>query len=168
MEETQTHKISENQIRWDESSLKQIVRDMGLKVTQQRLVILECILKGRDHITAQELFESVSKKDVNLGFATVYRFLKQLTDQNFVTEVRMGGLPARYEWTKKKEHHDHLTCTSCGAICEFENQKIEELQQVIASSFGYILTNHVLELYGICPNCQAEEGILPGTKQLNV
>src|SRR5690606_33171977 len=90
--------------KWDETTLKNIIRDMGLKVTQQRVIILQSLLSGRDHITAQELFETVMQKDPSLGFATVYRFLKQLTDQDLVTEVRMGGLPARYEWAKKKNH----------------------------------------------------------------
>lgn len=147
--------------KWDDSTVKGIIRDMGLKVTQQRIVILQCLLAGRDHITAQELFEAVIKKDSSLGFATVYRFLKQLTEQDLVTEVRMGGLPARYEWAKKKNHHDHLTCKRCGAICEFENQQIEQLQKQIAKSFGYVLTGHILELYGTCPNCQKEDGLLP-------
>lgn len=150
-----------------QDSLKQIIRDLGLKVTQQRLTILECILNGRDHVTAQEVFEVVNIKDSSLGFATVYRFLRCLAENNLVTEVRMGGLPARYEWANKKTHHDHLTCTECGKICEFENQQIEHLQEMIAKSFGYILTDHVLELYGICGNCQRNKGILPGTSKLS-
>ncbi len=147
--------------KWDEPTVKSIIRDMGLKVTQQRMIILKCLLSGRDHITAQELFEAVIKKDPSFGFATVYRFLKQLNEQDLVTEVRMGGLPARYEWAKKKNHHDHLTCKQCGAICEFENEQIELLQKQIAKKFGYVLTGHILELYGLCPPCQKEEGLLP-------
>ena len=145
----------------DATSMKQVIRDMGLKVTQQRLIILECLLTGRDHITAQELFENVAVKDSSLGFATVYRFLKQLTDNDLVIEVRMGGLPARYEWANKKKHHDHLTCKNCTKIFEFENEQIEKLQKEIAKSFGFILTGHVLELYGICPNCQRDADLLP-------
>ena len=53
-----------------------------------------------------------------------------MADQRFVTEVRMGGLPARYELTPKK-HHDHLTCSECGVIVEFENKTIETLQMKI-------------------------------------
>ena len=161
MENITIHSVPVKKVNFDQTSIKNVIRDMGLKVTQQRLVILDCILSGRDHITAQELFEAVAKKDASLGFATVYRFLKELTLQGYVTEVRMGGFPARYEWTKKKNHHDHLTCKSCGAICEFENEQIEKLQAQIARSFGFILTDHVLELYGICPKCQEKEGILP-------
>lgn len=132
---------------------KQIIRDLGLKVTHQRLVILEKILQGRDHVTAQEVFESVSEISPEIGFATVYRFLRSLSENGFVTELRMKGLPARYEWADKK-HHDHMTCVNCGAIREFENQQIESLQIKIAEELGFVLTDHVMELYGVCPVCQ--------------
>lgn len=149
-----------------DDELRAIIRDIGLKVTSQRIVILRSLVEGRDHVTAQELYETVSKVDSSLGFATVYRFLRTLAENKLVTEVRMGGLPARYEWAKKKSHHDHITCQSCGKICEFENMEIERLQVAIAKSLGFIMTDHVLELYGVCSSCQAEQGILPGTNSL--
>lgn len=143
---------SEDQI---ETELKNIIRALNVKVTQQRMVILRTLRDGHRHITAQELFEKIVKVDPTLGFATVYRFLRTLTEHRFVTEVRMGGLPARYELAPK-EHHDHLTCTQCGKICEFENQMIEDIQVKIAQKFGFTLTHHVLELYGTCRECQNE------------
>lgn len=138
------------------TQFKQIIRDLGLKVTHQRLVILEKLLQGRDHVTAQEVFESVSEVSPDIGFATVYRFLRSLTEHGFVSEVRMKGLPARYEWNDKK-HHDHLTCVECGAISEFENAEIENLQIKIAEELGFILTDHILELYGVCPDCRKKQ-----------
>jgi Fur family ferric uptake transcriptional regulator len=135
---------------------KQIIRDLGLKVTYQRMAIIEKLLAGRDHVTAQEVFEVVSETAPEIGFATVYRFLRDLTNHGFVTEVRMKGLPARYEWADKK-HHDHLTCTDCGSIREFENDEIEKLQTKIAEKLGFVLTDHILELYGICPDCQKKK-----------
>jgi Fur family ferric uptake transcriptional regulator len=136
-----------------EQGLKEIVRRLGLKVTQQRLTILRGLHLGHSHVTAQQLYEIVCKENPEIGFATVYRFLRTLAEQGFVTEVRMGGMPARYEWADK-QHHDHLTCTRCGAIYEFENDTIERLQEQIATSFGFELTSHVLELYGHCRGCQ--------------
>ena len=138
----------------DKRSFRQIIRDMGLKVTQQRLAILESLSTGRAHVTAQEVFEEVQEKHPEIGFATVYRFLRKMTEYEFVTEVRMGGLPARYELTPKK-HHDHLTCIQCGKIVEFENQEIERLQLQTAKNHGFKLTSHVLELYGLCPDCSS-------------
>jgi len=132
---------------------KKIIRDIGLKVTLQRLAILEKVRKGPAHFTAQEIYEEVSETYSDIGFATVYRFLKKLSEHNYISEFRIGGLPARYEWITKN-HHDHLTCIACGKIVEFENQKIESLQEIVASNYGFELTHHVLELYGKCPDCQ--------------
>lgn len=140
---------------WSEEDFKKIIRKMNLKVTPQRLVILKVLHGNRKHITAQELFEKVQKENEDIGFATVYRFLKDLAGVKSVTEVRMGGMPARYELTPKK-HHDHMTCTECGRIVEFENKSIESLQEKVAHQYGFKLTHHVLELYGICPACQTK------------
>lgn len=155
----ETFKKSE---RYKIDDFKKMIRSMSLKVTDQRLLILDCLchaenksgeFKTSRHVTAQELFEKTSAKDSSIGFATVYRFLRALADHELVTEVRMGGLASRYELTPQ-DHHDHLTCTQCGKICEFENDKIEKLQSQVAASFGFQLTNHILELYGVCPDCQ--------------
>ncbi len=137
---------------------KKMIRTMNLKVTDQRLLILKCLYEsdrkhGERHVTAQELFEKVIKHDSSVGFATVYRFLREMAAQKLVTEVRMGGQASRYELTPQ-DHHDHLTCTECGQICEFENDKIENLQYQVAQQFGFLLTGHVLELFGVCPKCQ--------------
>ena len=143
--------------KFEEADFKKIIRTLNLKVTNQRMAILKCLHSGHRHVTAQELFEKVNVDHPEIGFATVYRFLRTLTEGHFVTEVRMGGLPARYELAPKG-HHDHLTCVRCGKICEFENRAIETLQEKVAQQFGFTLTHHVLELYGVCPQCQEETG----------
>jgi len=135
------------------NDFKRIVREMGLKVTHQRMAILKSLSEGQAHVSAQEVYEDVVKNHPEVGFATVYRFLRKLTETGHVTEVRMGGLPARYELTPKN-HHDHLTCKGCGKIVEFENEQIEKLQERVARENGFCLTGHVLELYGLCPKCQ--------------
>ena len=137
----------------DTKNYKRIIRDMNLKVTKQRMAILEGLNSGQAHVTAQGVYEVVNEKYPEIGFATVYRFLRKLTEEKFVTEVRMGGLPARYELTPNT-HHDHLTCVECGKIVEFENQDIEKLQTEVARENGFKLTDHVLELYGVCSHCQ--------------
>src|SRR5690606_33798245 len=120
----------------DPQHLKKIIRSIGVKVTDQRMLILEEILTGNDHVTAQELFENVKQRNPEVGFATVYRFLRTLTDHQILSEVRMQGLPARYEWANK-EHHDHITCTKCGKISEFESDEIEQLQLQMAKKLGF-------------------------------
>jgi Fur family ferric uptake transcriptional regulator len=141
--------------RVDKVPGKKIIRDLGLKVTDQRLLILEVVRRGPNHFTAQDVFEAVAAKNPSVGFATVYRFLRTLSEQSFVSEIRLGGMPARYEWAAK-DHHDHLTCTVCQRIVEFENHEIERLQEKVSKEFGFALTHHVLELYGICSDCKTK------------
>ena len=153
----QTSVTTKKNERFQEDDFKKMIRSMNLKVTDQRMLILKSLYDadkkaGDRHVTAQELFEKVALKDKSVGFATVYRFLRDLATSELVTEVRVGSQPSRYELTPKN-HHDHLTCTHCGKICEFENAKIEELQSQVALFFGFKLTGHVLELYGTCPEC---------------
>lgn len=139
---------------YSQEDLKQLLRQLNLKVTEQRLLILTTLNQGKkSHITAQDLFEQVHKKDPTIGFATVYRMLRTLSKAGIVTEVRVGSAPARYEWSSK-EHHDHMTCIRCGKICEFHDPELEKLQAQIAERLGFTLTSHVMELYGICSSCQ--------------
>lgn len=149
----------------NDQQLKKIIRQIGVKVTDQRMAILQEILGGSDHVTAQEVYENVKSKAPEIGFATVYRFLRTLTDHKILSEVRIQGLPARYEWANKN-HHDHITCSACGKISEFENEQIESLQTQIAASLGYQLTDHILELYGICNECQKKSGQLPSPHRI--
>lgn len=150
--QTQKNKVSKSD-RLTDTEIKKMIREMHLKVTHQRQVILEVLAVGRHHFTAQEIFDVVNKRFPEIGFATVYRFLKKLTEFQFVSEVRMGGLPARYELAPSN-HHDHMSCIECGKIVEFENYAIENLQEKVAMELGFELTGHVLELYGRCPSCR--------------
>lgn len=145
---------SENQ-GLSELEVKKIIREMHLKVTNQRVAILKILSTSGQHFMVQEIYEKIHKQFPEIGFATVYRFVKKLTDFKFVSELRMGGLPARYEMAPSR-HHDHMSCTQCGKVVEFENPAIEAMQEKVAEELGFTLTGHVLELYGLCPECQNE------------
>lgn len=150
--QSQLSKLSKSP-RLTEAEIKKMIREMHLKVTHQRQAILEILSLGRQHFTAQEVFELVHKRFPEIGFATVYRFLRKLSEFHFVSEVRMGGLPARYELSPA-QHHDHMSCIECGKIVEFENYAIEQLQEKVALELGFELTGHILELYGRCKDCR--------------
>lgn len=153
--QTQKPKVARQQ-KLTEAEIKKIIREMHLKVTFQRQAILETLAVGRQHFTAQEVFELVHRRFPEIGFATVYRFLRRLTEHKYVSEIRMGGLPARYELAPSR-HHDHMSCIDCGKIVEFENYAIENLQEKVAAELGFELTGHVLELYGRCASCQRKK-----------
>ncbi|MBW2685185.1 MAG: transcriptional repressor [Deltaproteobacteria bacterium] len=112
---------------------------------------------SRDHLSIEELLDRVRIEEPRIGYATVYRTLKLLKDCGLAFERHFGDGVSRYEVAWADEHHDHLICTECEKIIEFEDSDIEELQHNVAQRLGFNLTRHKLELYGICAGCQAKE-----------
>jgi len=129
------------------------LKGKGLRWTRQRDVILENFIAAQKHISAQELYELVKKSSPEIGYATVYRCLNLFVDVGIAKERRFDEERVRYESAIFADHHDHLICTECGTIVEFEDERIEKLQDLIASGHGFAVTNHRLELYGKCPKC---------------
>ena len=139
------------------ASKKQIFQNFalskGLKSTRQRDMILDCFLSCDQHLSTEELYLKLKESMPGIGFATVYRTLKLFAESGIAREIQFGDGQTRYEHLHAGEHHDHLVCTRCGAIMEFENETIEKLQAEVARNHGFTIVNHKLELYGICAKC---------------
>jgi Fur family ferric uptake transcriptional regulator len=128
------------------------VRRHNLKSTHQRDIIVELFLKSTGHISIDDLLAKVRKKSPKVGYATVYRTLKLLTDCGIAAARQFGDGQTRFEVMGDHAHHDHLICLQCGLILEFENDTIEKLQDEMADRLGgFKLVKHKLELYGLCP-----------------
>lgn len=143
------HKLSQFQ--------QHLVRS-GLKATRQRELIARAFFATNTHISAEALYRRVSGRDPRIGLVTVYRTLKLLKEAGLAHERQFGEGRALFEHASSDRHHDHVICTECGKITEFENCEIEALQEQVARRFGFTLRYHKLELYGICRNCRAQAG----------
>jgi Fur family transcriptional regulator, ferric uptake regulator len=130
------------------------IAQRGLKSTKQRDIILDSFLSSERHMSIEELYLKLRAKHQNIGYATVYRTLKLFSEAGIAREMQFGDGQTRYEHLGEGEHHDHLVCTRCGKIEEFENETIEHLQAEIAASRGFLIERHRLELYGVCGNCR--------------
>lgn len=130
------------------------IEEKGLKSTIQRDEIVNAFFDSGGHVSIEELHHSVQKKNPKIGYTTVYRTLKLLTESGLAHERQFGDGQARYEPVTAEEHHDHLICLKCGTITEFENKKIEKLQDEVAKQHGFEVKNHKLELYGYCIKCR--------------
>ena len=139
--------------------LKQHLAKNNLKLTRQRENILTAFLK-MEHVTAEQMYRMLAKKDPHIGLATVYRTLKLLCESGLAQEQHFGS-QTKFDNVAHKGHHDHLICTLCDKIIEFENCQIEELQEEVARQNGFTINTHKLELYGNpvrlstgeCKNC---------------
>jgi len=128
----------------------------GLRSTAQRRLVTELFFKSDGHLSIEDLWAKVRRRDPKVGYATVYRTLKMLAESGIAYERKFGDGVSRYEVAHEDEHHDHLICTECGRIVEFEDEEIEKLQEALAKKAGFRLTRHVHELYGHCRDCQAK------------
>ncbi len=134
--------------------LEDYIHSKNLRHSEQRVQILEIFLKSERHLTAEELYGMVKKKNPSTGFATIYRTLKLLIEAGLCRELQVENGLTRYEHLYGHQHHDHLICTNCGRFVEIISPEIEELQEKIARENGFRLRRHRLELYGICKKCR--------------
>lgn len=132
----------------------QFAAKRGLRSTRQRDLILDVFLSTHEHLSVEELYLKVKAANPRVGQATVYRTLKLFVESGLAREMTLSDGQTRYEHLMAGEHHDHLVCTGCGKIIEFEDEIIERMQREIAARHGFTITNHRLELYGLCPVCR--------------
>ncbi len=130
----------------------QIVKNR-LRFTRQRQEIFRVFVGMARHITADELHREVLKKERRVGLSTIYRTLGLFCRFGLAEARQFGDGHTRYDPVYDKHHHDHLICTQCGEITEFENQHIERLQEQVARRHRFVIREHKLELYGLCADC---------------
>lgn len=124
----------------------------GGKRSRSRAQIMEVFFRSGRHLTVDELTRKVRVRNRNIGSATVYRTLKLLSRLGYVKELDFGEGVKRYE-SSLTAHHDHLVCTECGKVSEFEEPRIESLQEEVAREHGFSPTMHRLAIYGVCGRC---------------
>lgn len=120
----------------------------GLRMTEQRRIVARVIGAAEDHPDVEELFARASAVDPRISLATVYRTVKLFEEAGILEKLEFGDGRARYE-DADRDHHDHLIDVNSGAVIEFVDPEIEELQERIAARLGYRLIGHRLELLGV-------------------
>ncbi len=129
-------------------SIEQKCLDKGVKLTDQRKIIAKVMSVSDDHPDVDELYKRVSKIDLRISIATIYRTVKLFEECGILTKHEFRGGKARYE-KLNESHHDHLIDIKTGEIIEFVDDEIEKLQKKVAEKYGYELVDHKLELYGV-------------------
>jgi Fur family ferric uptake transcriptional regulator len=125
----------------------QDLRDAGLKVTSPRLKVLEVLENSKQrHLSAEAIYRLLLETGEELGLATVYRVLTQFERAGLVSRNNFEGGTSVFELTDGS-HHDHMVCLESGAVIEFCDERIEQIQRDIASKHGYELEEHSLVLY---------------------
>jgi Fur family transcriptional regulator, ferric uptake regulator len=146
--------ISREMLREAADIFHRHLKKVGLKHTEQRDTILKTFLEQRDHLSTDELYRQVQKKDARIGFTTVYRTLKLLAECGLASEVAFHDGIARYEHQYNRRGHHHMVCTECGSSVEFFAPELDKMEEEIGRKYRYTTTRHSFQIYGICQNCQ--------------
>ena len=136
-------------------TLARYLEDHSLKHTKQREAILDVFLGAPGHITSEDIYQRVREQHPNIGYTTVYRTMKLLCEAGLAQEHHFDDGMTRYEI--EHEHHDHLVCTRCGKVIEFECAMIEATQNEIADRYHFRVLRHRHELYGHCDECRDDQ-----------
>lgn len=127
------------------------VQTAGFKLTPPRQAVLEALDSGDDHMTPAEVLARAQAIQPGLGRATVYRTLELLTSLGVVRPIFMGERGVCL--TLVEGGHHHLVCSDCGAVIEFDECTVGELEQELAQRLNFEIRGHLLEFYGLCDQC---------------
>jgi len=135
----------------------QDLKKAGLSATLPRLKILELFEQNaKRHFSAEDIFKILIKNDENVGIATVYRVLNQFSDAGIINRLNLDKNKSGQTIFElnRGDHHDHMYCVRCGRIEEFFDESIESKQETIASKAGWIINDHSMVMFGMCPDCK--------------
>jgi Fe2+ or Zn2+ uptake regulation protein len=134
-------------------SWENLLSQAGNRITQPRRAILDIIAETDRPLTPVEIFDLARAQSAGIGLVTVYRTIEMLEELHLVEHVHhLGDCQTVFRCS---EHHQHLLiCTNCGSSCYFDGLEVEEQFKQIGSKFGYQISEHWLQLAGLCKECQ--------------
>jgi Fur family ferric uptake transcriptional regulator len=138
-------------------------KEQKYRMTHQRQVILEEVMKNLDHPTADEIYERVRKRLPRISMGTVYRNLDILASSGVISKLEPGLPQMRFDG-KTKDHY-HITCMRCGKIEDAYIEPLDDTLQNLEGALGHLtkygIFGHKLEFLGLCKLCMEREKRLP-------
>jgi len=127
-----------------------------LPVTHQREAIAMSLFESERHLSVDDLADILRGRGEHVGKATIYRTLNLLVQAELARELDFGEGFKRYEHQAGEARHDHLVCTGCSKVIRFSRVALDELQEQIATEYGFGVQSRRLKIYGLCKECQSE------------
>jgi Fur family ferric uptake transcriptional regulator len=125
---------------------------VGLRITPQRLLIVQVLEGGDTHLTAEDVFSQVRARYPQVHISTIYRTLDLLRGLGLVTETDLGEGKKQYHWATHGRHH-HLVCSRCGQTLELDPAHLRPLERAIKERYGFQPSLHHFAIFGLCSRC---------------
>ncbi len=127
------------------------IRRKGLRRTVQREQIVDIVFSRDEHFTAEELFERVRKVDSETSRATIYRTLSLLVEADLLRQIDLGENQVTYDPNfLDKPSHNHLLCTDCGRVVEFEDEHVDNLIGSVSRDLGFKAVRQSIKIEANC------------------
>ena len=132
----------------------ELLQDSGYRVTAPRRVIVEIMVTSTRALGPIEVFDLGRKEYPGLGLVTVYRTLDKLEELSLIQRVHLVG--GCHMYLRATQGHQHLLiCSNCGRIVYFSGDDLTGLLERVTLRTGFQVKDHWLQLFGLCPDCQA-------------
>ena len=141
----------------EERRLQDYIQHGGGRVTETRRLILEAIYETHNHFSGDDIFIRLNEKGYEVSRASIFRTLPLLVEAGLLRESISNERHKHYEHTWGHTHHEHLICNECCQVMEFYDSNLENVLKEVADRYGYSISDHKIEIYGICPECRSSQ-----------
>lgn len=132
------------------------------RMTRQRAAVGDLLARTDDFRSAQQIHQLLRDDGDSVALATVYRTLQTLVEAGEIDMLRADDGESLYRRCETTKHHHHLVCRTCGTAVEISGVAVEGWADEMASRHGFTAVEHVLDLFGLCPQCSARAQEEPG------
>jgi Fur family peroxide stress response transcriptional regulator len=146
--------VPDPEIRLQELVTK--LREGDHRLTPQRMAVLKTLTVSEGHPSVEQIYERIRPDFPTTSLATVYKTVTLLKEMDEVLELGFCNGSNRYDGNKPYPH-PHLICTECDAIEDLEADALSDIPQQVAQDTGYRIVSHRLDIFGVCPRCQAKD-----------
>lgn len=122
-------------------------------------MIFDTICSMESHFSVENILQYLSDHRPSIARATIYRSVILFEKIGLIRQSRISGAGASYELILGRRHHEHMICTLCGKVIEFESKGIEAIQESICQAHDFTMTHHYLHIFGLCADCQNTSAI---------
>ena len=133
---------------------EEYLQTRGLRQTSQRRFLIDAVFEEHDHFDADELIERLPRRGQTnyVSSATVYRTLREFVDAGLLKSFQLDGRTV-FELDYGYPQHDHLYCTHCRQLFEFQSESLMQIRDKVAAKMGFRVTGHRMLVHGVCRDC---------------
>lgn len=126
---------------------------MNRRNTIQSALVLETVIKMKCHVTADEVYEELTREHPHISRGTVYRNLQRLCEMGKIRKREIPSGADRFDHLCSE--HYHVRCVKCSHVFDVDMAYIPDLEKTIRDTHGFVFTEHDIIFKGICPKCQS-------------